>query len=156
MLTVAFFGILRIRKLWKCSVPGVVSQVSSHKQTRAYLVKTYHIQSRGQILHKTGKGNLCRSQAWRIKQSGHNSRVHTAHTGNTSRSARPWEIGDIILQGTSGPLFLKSLPSKTRDIAKFPSRETAQKFKQNGETEEFVPNERTGQGHGQWSKRNRY
>lgn len=86
-------------------------QVSFHKKTRAHLVKTCYIQAWDQNLSTAGKENLCIQLAWRLEQSKHSSKGHTAHTGVTSRSARPWAPRDLF--------FIRPLFSGAGDTTSF-------------------------------------
>lgn len=86
-------------------------QVSFHKKTRAHLVKMCYIQARDQNLSTEGKENLCIQLAWRLEQSKHSSTGHTAHTGVTSRSARPWAPRDLF--------FIRPLFSGAGDTTSF-------------------------------------
>lgn len=67
------------------------------------------------------------------------------------KAARTTQQGTRLGDWRQDLLFTEPFPSKTADTA---DAETGRDLDQT-ETQEFVPNERTGQDHGQRSKRNR-
>ena len=69
----------------------------------------------------------------------------------------PGEQGTLHSRALQDLFFIRPLPSRTGDIADFPNtQKQAERLRQKEETEEFAPDERTGQGHGRRSKRHRY
>jgi len=72
--------------------------------------------------------------------------------GNTPEVSGSAEQGMLHCRALQD-LFIKAIPSRTGDVPDSPNiQKQAQRLRQNEMTEEFDPNERTGQGHGQRSK----
>ena len=67
------------------------------------------------------------------------------------------EQGTLYCRALQDFSFMKSLISRVEDIADFlKTQKKTQRGRQNEKTEKVISNERTGQGHGQRSKQNRY
>lgn len=100
--------------VWGALIPGVVIRGLISQADHKHLVKTHHSHTRDQKLTATGKEGLCRWLAWRAKQSGHNSSVHIAHTGDTPWSVWPWDTRVTTLQVTIEVLLYKAITLKNR------------------------------------------
>ena len=77
--------------------------------------------------------------------SSHNTRVHATHIGDTPEVPVSGEEGTLHFRALQDLFFIKLLLSRVGDITDFPNTwKWTQKVRQNEETEEYVPNERTG------------
>ena len=76
---------------------------------------------------------------------------HIQHTLETlSEAPSPRKEGSLHRMALQGSLHHKAITLKNRRLSD--TEKQAQKLRQNEKTEEFVPNERIGQGHGQRSR----
>ena len=92
-----------------------------------------------------GKMDHCSQMDWRQMWLSHNSRVHTAHIGDSSGAPGSSEQGAVHYSTPYSLFFIRPWLSKSGDVADFPNtQKQRQKIRQNEETEEYVPNDRTG------------
>lgn len=70
------------------------------------------------------------------------------HIGDTPEASGSGKLRTLHYRILQNLFFLKPLLSRGRDIANFPNtKKEAQRVRQNEETEDYVPNERTRQNH---------
>ena len=101
-------------------------------------------------LPTVGKESLCSQLDGRKKKPRLNSRERATYIGD-SEAPGPGEW-DIALKGTVGPLLLKAVIIRAREVADL----LTQEIRQNEETEKHLPNGRTEPNHSKRSKQNRY
>ena len=71
---------------------------------------------------------------------------HTQHTQHTPEAPGSGEQGTLHYRTLQKLFFIKPLLSRTGDVSDFPNtQKQTERVRQNEETEEYVPNERTGQ-----------
>ena len=83
--------------------------------------------------------------------------MHTTHIGDTPEVPGSGEQGILQCRAQQDLFFISLLLSRTGDTADFPNtKKQTQRVRQNEETEEYVPSERTGgQNHSKGATQNR-
>lgn len=82
--------------------------------------------------------------------------MKATHTGDTLKALGPGELGTLHCRALQDLSFIRPLLSREDNVADFPNTwKQIQRGRQNKETEECVPNERTEQNYNRRSKQNR-